>query len=121
MIPVLDQSVVKSTWQRELSDVDINLQELLAFLNLTDHIAFDSKPSFPIRATYSYLKRIKKSDPDDPLLRQILPLNQEYELIEGFTADPLQEQQFNPQPGIVHKYKNRLLIVATSSCAIHCR
>jgi EF-P beta-lysylation protein EpmB len=42
-------------------------------------------------------------------------------MIPGYDNDPLQEKEFNPVPGLLHKYRSRVLLVTTGSCAIHCR
>ncbi len=39
-------------------------------------------------------------------VRQVLPLNEEFEVHQGYSADPLEEQD-NAIPGLLHKYKNR--------------
>jgi len=74
-----------------------------------------------LRATQSYISRIKKGDPDDPLLRQILPRIEELVDRPGFSTDPLNESGSNPAAGIIHKYKRRALLIVTQACAIHCR
>lgn len=71
--------------------------------------------------THSYLRRIQPGNLHDPLLRQALPLDEELQDREGFSADPLQEESSNPVPGLLHKYHGRVLLTVTGSCAIHCR
>jgi len=39
---------------------------------------------------------------------------------KGF-VDPLLEEQFTPVKGLVHKYRNRALILLTMACASYCR
>ena len=121
MIPVFDESVVNCSWQQELRDMNLSLKQLLSYVHLDEHPDFDANNDFPIRATASYLRRIIKGQVNDPLLKQILPIQQENNIHPDFLHDPLGEQLSNPQAGIVHKYFNRLLIVSTASCAIHCR
>lgn len=76
---------------------------------------------FPLRVTEHFLKQIKPGDIQDPLLKQILPIGDETIEKEGFTSDPLHEQEVNPIPGLLHKYSSRVLLTVTSACAIHCR
>jgi EF-P beta-lysylation protein EpmB len=59
-------------------------------------------------------------NPFDPLLRQVLPLDQEFEVHDGYSTDPLDEQD-NEQPGLLHKYKNRVLLILKGGCAVNCR
>jgi len=64
---------------------------------------------------------MEKGNPDDPLLRQVLPVSDETLNATGFVADPLEESRFNPVPGIVHKYRGRVLLITTPVCAVNCR
>lgn len=76
---------------------------------------------FPLRAPHAYVSRIERGNPEDPLLLQVLPLPQELEVHPGYTEDPLEESDSNPCPGLIHKYHGRVLLILSSSCAIHCR
>ena len=76
---------------------------------------------FPFRSTASFSGRIEKGNPEDPLLRQILPLPDEDLEHPGFSHDPLAEQAQQPIPGVLHKYNGRVLLIVTGACAIHCR
>ena len=76
---------------------------------------------FPFRATTSFNNRIEKGNPEDPLLRQILPLTDEELEHPDFSNDPLTEQEKQPVPGLLHKYNGRVLLIVTGACAIHCR
>ena len=64
---------------------------------------------------------MRPGDPDDPLLRQVLSSRREWDSVAGFSADPLAECAANPRPGLLHKYRGRALLLATHSCAVHCR
>ncbi|MCJ8312136.1 MAG: EF-P beta-lysylation protein EpmB [Saccharospirillaceae bacterium] len=123
MITVLNQTVAskKKPWQIELSQAKLSLKELLDYCQLPMDNTFIDHNDFVIKATKNYLSCIQKGNPKDPLLLQILPTIEENKIIEGFSNDPLQEKSQNPQTSIVHKYNNRILVVATGSCAIHCR
>jgi EF-P beta-lysylation protein EpmB len=62
---------------------------------------------------------MQKGDADDPLLMQVLPLASENTL-SGLT-DPVGDLNAMATPGLLHKYKGRVLLVTTGACAIHCR
>jgi len=64
---------------------------------------------------------MRRGDPADPLLRQVLPLADELAPQPGFTADPLHESACGAAPGLLAKYRGRALLVATGACAVHCR
>ncbi len=74
-----------------------------------------------MRVPRAYARRMRRGDPEDPLLRQVLPVAEESVPVPGFVADPLEEAAASPVPGLIHKYTGRALIVTTGACAIHCR
>ncbi len=76
---------------------------------------------FPLRVPHPYLRRIRHGDPRDPLLRQVLPLDDETVPTPGYQADPLQEAAAAIAPGLLQKYQGRALLIATGACAVHCR
>jgi EF-P beta-lysylation protein EpmB len=115
---------MSSAWQAELADSFTDPLELLAFLEL-DPRGFPgllrAAEGFPFRVTRGYAARIQKRDPADPLLRQILPLEDELAVHAGFVADPVGDLLSVSGPGLLHKYHGRVLLIATGACAIHCR
>lgn len=123
--PIIASSALKAPWQQQLADISISAKALLLQLELpTSLLSAGEKGAqdFPIRVPLAFLNRIKKGDINDPLLRQIWPLLEETQTPPtGFVLDPLGEASSNTTPGIVHKYKNRVLLVVNGSCAIHCR
>lgn len=76
---------------------------------------------FPLVAPRELLTRVRRGDPDDPILRQILPLDVEADEVDGYTRDPLGEEVATRAPGLLHKYRGRALLVAAASCAVNCR
>jgi len=76
---------------------------------------------FPVFAPRSYVQRMKRADPTDPLLRQVLPIEEELQQVEGFSADPVGDETAKQQPGLIQKYQGRVLLITTGTCAIHCR
>ena len=68
-----------------------------------------------------YVARMRKSDPCDPLLRQVLPLADEFRPTPGFQADPVGDLAAEVVPGLLRKYQGRALLITTGACAIHCR
>lgn len=64
---------------------------------------------------------MRLGDPNDPLLRQVLPVGQELVEAAGFTADPVDDAAAKLVPGLLQKYAGRVLLVTTGACAVHCR
>jgi L-lysine 2,3-aminomutase len=77
--------------------------------------------AFRLRVPRSYLSRIRRGDPDDPLLRQVLPISAELADTAEYVADPLGEREALRAPGLLQKYHGRALLITTSACAVHCR
>ena len=120
----LIQSDRAETWQEILSDLVTDPQELLRLVELdadTSPYSLVALAQFPLKAPRPFVERIEKGNWHDPLLRQIWPSAFEESQTEGFVADPLNEEEFNPLPGLLHKYQGRVLLTAAPHCAIHCR
>ncbi len=110
------------TWQQALSEMITCPLKLLAALELSpESLPWQWDRDFPLRVSKSFVLRMKKGDPHDPLLAQVLSVPAESYSIDNFSPDPLKETQFNPVPGLLHKFDSRVLLTFTSSCAIHCR
>ncbi|KUJ82829.1 EF-P beta-lysylation protein EpmB [Microbulbifer flavimaris] len=111
-------------WQEELGDLVTDPRELIRLLELDPAqlpAALRASGDFALRVPRPFLSRMTKGDPQDPLLLQVLPGAPELEPVPGFTPDPLGEGAANPVPGVVHKYRGRLLLIAAGQCAVNCR
>lgn len=114
---------VENNWQKEIATAFTDPEELLDFLaidkqSFSEHIK--ARRLFPMRVPLSFARRMVKSDIQDPLFKQVFPFSDEFESAQGFTTDPLQEQQ-NATPGILHKYQSRVLLIVRGGCAVNCR
>lgn len=76
---------------------------------------------FGLLVPRSYLAKMTPGDPNDPLLRQVLPLADELENRDGFSIDAVGDAASRAVPGLLHKYHGRALLIVTGACAIHCR
>ena len=111
------------TWQKELADAVKNPQQLLEILEIEQENALISqlaRKEFPMLVPLPFVNKMKKGDINDPLLKQILPIMDEEIILDGYTTDPLVEQN-NKQQGLLHKYKSRVLIILKTGCAVNCR
>ncbi|WP_043320095.1 EF-P beta-lysylation protein EpmB [Microbulbifer sp. HZ11] len=119
-----DDSAPARRWQDEMTDLVTNPQELLDLLQLAPQqlpALIAASHTFQLRVPRPFLKRIRPGDPQDPLLLQVLPTGAELQPSPGFNDDPLEEANANPVPGVVHKYRGRLLLIAAGQCAVNCR
>lgn len=99
-------------------------ETLIRTLGLSSNLVAPARAAavhFRLRVPLSYVARMRHGDPDDPLLRQVLPLAAEGEAAPGYSADPLGEAAAWRAPGLLQKYQGRALLVTTSACAVHCR
>ncbi|TDX32982.1 L-lysine 2,3-aminomutase [Modicisalibacter xianhensis] len=128
--PDLLQSVIPTVandardWQTQLAQAIRDPRELLARLGLDDHWlpgANQGHALFEVRVPEAYLARMRPKDPQDPLLRQVLPVTAETDSVTGFVSDPLEEAEHTPRRGLIHKYHGRVLLIASPACAINCR
>lgn len=114
---------VEQNWLQQLTNAISNPAELLQQLEIDPALwqnGFAARKLFALRVPQSFVDRMEKGNPYDPLLRQVLPLNEEFEWNDGYSNDPLDEQN-NAIPGLLHKYRNRVLMIVKGGCAINCR
>ncbi len=122
MIPAKTQPTNDEAWRDELRDVITDVDDLLTVLALTrDDVELTSSREFPLRVPRSFVGRMRRGDPQDPLLRQVLPLRAEDDETPDFVLDPLEEADAIAARGVLQKYQGRVLIIATGACAVHCR
>lgn len=99
-------------------------RELLAMLGLealSARIADEAATGFALRVPRGFVARMRHGDPHDPLLRQVLPLDDELRAAPGFGLDAVGDALARTGPGVLQKYRGRALLVATGSCAVNCR
>ena len=108
-------------WQAELSGAVSDLDTLFALLDLPKQAQIHTPKQFGLRVPHAFIKKMKKGDINDPLLRQVLPDTKETWTIGGYSIDPLDENNHNPIKGLLHKYQSRVLLTVTGACAVHCR
>jgi lysine 2,3-aminomutase len=76
---------------------------------------------FPLAVTPYYASLIRKADGLDPIFRMSVPQAQELYDPPCLKDDPLEEDEDMPVPGLVHRYSDRALLIATTACSTYCR
>jgi len=110
------------SWQYELRHAINNPLELLELVGLSSsELKLATETKFKLKVPRGYVARMRYGDINDPLLRQVLPLIDETEEVEGFNFDPVGDFAAEKVPGLLQKYHGRVLLVTTAACAIHCR
>ena len=114
----------REDWLSQLADVITSPDELLRLLDLEQHEALcagrEAKRLFALRVPRAFVARMEKGNPDDPLLKQTLTSQDEFITAPGYSTDPLEEQN-SVVPGLLHKYRNRALLLVKGGCAVNCR
>src|ERR1700748_3637336 len=82
------------SWQAEMAEAISSPDDLIAALGLDPRLlqpANEAAATFRLRVPRSYVSRMRPGDPDDPLLRQVLPIASELEDVVDYVTDPLGE------------------------------
>ena len=118
------QIPISSNWQTLWREAITDPRELLSLLGLDDlagRISAAAASQFPLRVPRGFVARMRRGDAEDPLLRQVLPVIEEELVVPGFDFDAVGDGAARGASGVIHKYQGRALLVATGSCAVHCR
>lgn len=111
-------------WQIDLARAVSDPAELLRLLELDPELLEPARAAareFPLRVPRAFVARMHKHDPDDPLLRQVLPIGAELTEALGFSNDPVGDLASRAAHGVLHKYYGRVLLITTGACAVNCR
>ncbi|MGQ0636174.1 MAG: EF-P beta-lysylation protein EpmB [Planctomycetaceae bacterium] len=122
--PPRRRALTAGDWRRALADAIREPEELLSRLSLPASFLEPARRAarlFPLLVPLSFVERMRPGNPQDPLLRQVLPLDLEENDVPGFSGDPVDDAAARRAPGLLHKYQGRALMVATGACAVHCR
>ncbi len=113
------------SWQQHLSESITSPEILLQRLGLAPDEWLSGAQAghqlFPIRVPEPFLARMRHGDPNDPLLRQVLPRQEESVRMPGYVRDPLAEDRAVQTTGLIRKYRSRALLMVTGQCAVNCR
>ena len=122
--PLSLQPPASANWRHQWRDAVRDPRELLSLLGLealASRISDAAAAQFPMRVPRSFVARMRHGDPHDPLLRQVLPIDDEDRIVPGFDLDAVGDVAARTAHGVLQKYRGRALLVATGSCAVHCR
>ncbi len=104
-------------WQQQHRRACGDIQKLKQRFGLDDGV--DAVAGrYPVRISEYVLEQI--ADGDDLWGRQFLPSAAELNDADA-PCDPLAEERLSPLPGLVHRYRHRVLLLAAGSCFAYCR
>lgn len=104
-----------SLWQSELKHALKSYADIKSFFNLQDEIDLSFKCFIPL----NFARHILESGPNSALWKQFIPSFEEQSPLGS--RDPIGDQKNQKAPGIIHRYKNRVLFSPTTICPIICR
>jgi L-lysine 2,3-aminomutase len=110
-------------WQQELQNGYTNPATLLDAVGLSDlklKVGEAAHQQFAMRVPKEFAEKIEYGNPADPILKQVLPVDEESLVIDGYSNDPLEELDVS-HDGLLHKYPTRVLWLIAGACAINCR
>lgn len=124
IIPRFNTASQAPEWRETLRESVTDPCELLEILGLDTSLLDGARRAdrlFPLRVPRGFVARMKPGEPDDPLLRQVLPLDAETGESPGFLDDPVGDGPSRGATGVLHKYHGRVLLIGTGTCAVNCR
>lgn len=128
-MPIIARSTAdeQQDWRQILAQSLKSAADIRRYLGLPE-VSSEHQPAldqasqqFPVLAPTPFLDLAQAGNPNDPITRQVLPEHHEGVIHPGYSTDPLGEAASNIQPGIIHKYQGRALLLAATGCAINCR
>ena len=76
---------------------------------------------FSVAVTPHFASLLYPEDPLCPLRLQVVPREEELVVDPADMVDPCGEDQDSPVSGLVHRYPDRVLLLAIDTCAAYCR
>ncbi|MCK9463307.1 MAG: KamA family radical SAM protein [Proteobacteria bacterium] len=113
-----------NNWHWQMRNRIHSFESLERFITLTEdeRAAFEGRAStLPLSMTPYYLSLLSPEAENDPIRRCIVPRADEWNRSEDEDHDPLGEESDSPMPGLVHRYPDRVLFLATNLCSTYCR
>ncbi|MCF7825453.1 MAG: KamA family radical SAM protein [Candidatus Marinimicrobia bacterium] len=81
--------------------------------------------SYRMGITPYYFSLMTRYDESDPIFRQIVPSNEELNILPEELIDPIGDENpargSRPLKALIHRYTNRVLLIPTAQCAVYCR
>ena len=111
-------------WHWQVSNRIRTIEKLERFVTLSNDEKtgiLAHKGPLPFAITPYYASLIDGLDETQPLRRTVIMVKDEEILSPGEAADPLNEEGDSPVPGLVHRYPDRVLFLATGFCSVYCR
>lgn len=84
-------------------------------------VSYAERVGMPLLIPPYYLSLCNPDDPNCPIRKQCVPTGDESVCIRGDRVDPLGEAAHEVAPRLIRRYPDRVLLLVTLNCAVHCR
>ena len=110
-------------WRWQVRNRVRSLEQLVAYVPSLRDRAETQKviDKYPMAITPYYATLIGRADQSDPIFQMSVPNVCELNDPTCLSEDPLEEHEDMPVPGLVHRYRDRALLIATTMCSMYCR
>ena len=118
------------TWQHAQSCQDLStltewLEDAGSNLKMPKDQFHEITSTYRMGITPYYFRLINQYDDTDPIYRQIVPASEELNILAEERVDPIGDENpargSRPLKALVHRYRNRVLLMPTALCAVYCR
>ncbi|MEM9825735.1 MAG: KamA family radical SAM protein [Planctomycetota bacterium] len=120
-VPTSQLGIGDRSWRTEVRQALRTTAAVRQFVGLENEAPATPERAFATFVPRPWARRIRRGDPDDPLLRQVLVDAREGDSVDGFVTDPVGDECSSVGGGLLHKYTGRALLITTAACGIHCR
>lgn len=98
-----------------------HFQKLLRLSPTEEQGLLIAPEKFAVAVTPYFASLLDPEDPFCPLRLQVIPRQEELIVSTADMVDPCGEDNDTPVPGLVHRYPDRVLLLALDTCAAYCR
>ncbi|MEH1794673.1 KamA family radical SAM protein [Nostoc sp.] len=98
-----------------------HFQKLLRLSPTEEQGLLIAPEKFAVAVTPYFASLLDPEDPLCPLRLQVIPRQEELIVSTADMVDPCGEDNDTPVPGLVHRYPDRVLLLALDTCAAYCR
>ena len=113
-----------NSWKWQMKNSVRSLSELRRAITLTEEETAGIRKEagrLPMAITPHFLSLIDPENPACPLRRQVIPRIEEHYVSASDMPDPCGEEGDSPVSRLVHRYPDRVLLIATEGCLSYCR
>ena len=111
-------------WHWQMKNRVTKLDQISQIVSLTEEEqegVRNARGRLSMAITPYWAALLDPNDPNCPIRRQAIPTSNEFKIGPYEMADPCGEDHDSPAPHLVHRYPDRVLLLATEACAMYCR